>query len=232
MTVSSIIGFAPAIFIMYILLRRYETFFAERNIFMALGGGMVIGMVITVFHMLSEYTLLVFVVLFPLFEEVVKLVILNIPKFHGKFYTIYYGAALGLGIGSMSIIAISFSIFSNYPETLGNPQTYLDLVVLSFNFCLLNCATGVMIGYGCAKIQVRNFFIRAVTFHAIYNLLFLFYMWSSDVLKYAPLMAATVFALSLFWYVLRSLMPDSVPPEMQKKARREARKRRRESRDL
>ncbi|UCF09018.1 MAG: hypothetical protein JSW28_04855 [Thermoplasmata archaeon] len=230
MALSSVIGFAPAILLLYILLRRYEAFFAERNIFLALAAGMVLGMIITVFHLISEYTLLIFVVLFPLFEEAAKLIILNLPKLHGKFYTIYYGAALGLGIGSMSIIAISFSVFSNNPDTISNPQTYFDLVVLSFNFCLVNSATGVMIGYGCAKEKILSYFSRAFFLHAVYNLFFLLYMWSGEYVKYAPLFVATVLAVGLFWYALKGLMPDAAPPEMLKKRRRDVRKEAREKR--
>jgi hypothetical protein len=36
--------------------------------------------------------------------------------------------------------------------------------------------------------------------------------------------------VSLFWYVFKTLMPDAVPPELQKKRRRESRKRVREKR--
>lgn len=228
MTVSGVIGFAPAIFLLYILLRRYEGLFEEKYVFISFGVGMVLGMIITVFHLISEYSLLVFVVLFPLLEELAKLVILNMPRLKLKHETVYYGAGLGLGIGSMAIIAIAFKVFTEYPETLGNPQTYFDLVLLSFNFCLLHSATGVMIGYGSAKGEVPNFFLRAFLFHAAYNLFFLIYMVSGEVLKYAPLFIATLFAVGLFWYVLRGLMPEAVPPDMQKKRRRDIRKRVRE----
>ena len=230
MTASSVIGFVPAILLLYILLRRYEGFFNERNLFISFAGGMVLGMIITVFHMLSEYSILVFVVLFPLFEELAKFVILNMPKLVLKHETVYYGAALGLGAGSMSIIAIAFKVFSDYPETLGNAQTYFDLVLLSFNFCLLNGATGIMIGFGSAKGEMFYYFLRAFILHAVHSLFFLLYMWSEGAMKYTPLIGATMIAYGVFWYVLRDLLPQAVPPEMKKKRRREARKRARKAR--
>ena len=46
MLVSSIIGFVPAILLLFILLRRYEEFFKESKIFQAFAAGMVIGMVV------------------------------------------------------------------------------------------------------------------------------------------------------------------------------------------
>ena len=49
-------------------------------------------------------------------------------------------------------------------------------------------------------------------------------------MKYASLLVATLFAVGLFWYVLRGLMPEAVPPDMLKKRRRETRKRVREER--
>ncbi len=230
MAVSSIIGFSPAILLLYILLRRYEEYFAGRNLFLFFALGMVIGMIITVFHMVSPFTLLVFVILFPIFEESAKLVILNWPKLKGKQDTVYYGAALGLGIGSMAIIAIAFSVFMDYPETLGNPQTYFDLILLSFNFSLLQGATGVMVGYGCAKNEVMKFFLRAIIIHAVYNLFFLIYSITEGSMKYGPLFIATIFAAGVFYYVLIDLLPQAVPSDMLKKKRREARRKVREKR--
>lgn len=232
MTLSSVIGFAPAVLLLYILLRRYEGLFLEKYVFILFAVGMVVGMITSVFHMFSEYSLLVLVILFPLFEELAKLVILNNPKLQLKRETVYYGAGLGLGIGSMSIIAIAFRVFIDYPETMGNPQTYFDLVVLSFNFCLLHGATGVIIGYGCSKGEIFNFFFRAYILHAVYNLFFLIYTISGGVWKYGPLFVATLFAIGLFWYVLSGLLPEAVPPDMQKKRRRDLRKRVREKKKI
>jgi hypothetical protein len=230
MTVSSIIGFAPAILLLYILLRRYEEYFAGRNLFIFFALGMVMGMIITVFQMVSPLTLLVFVILFPIFEESAKLVILNWPKLKGKQETVYYGAALGLGIGSMAIIAIAFSVFMDYPKTLGNPQTYFDLILLSFNFSLLQGATGVMIGFGCAKNEVMKFFIRALSVHAVYNLFFLIYSITEGSMKYGPLFIATILAVGVFYYGLSDLLPQAVPSDKLKKKRREDRRRVREKR--
>lgn len=228
MTVASIIGFVPAVFLLYILLKRYEGLFNERHVFFIFAGGLVAGMVITVLNMFTDLSILVFVILLPLFEELAKLIILNFPKFKLKHETVYLGAGLGLGIGSMAIVAIAFRFFSEHPETMTNPQTYFDLLMLSFNFSLLNGATGVIIGYGCSKAEEFNYFIKAFFVHAIYNAFFLIYLLSGPVMKYAPLFFATVFAAGMFWYVLRGLLPDAVPPEMKQKRRREMRKRTRE----
>lgn len=238
MTLSSVIGFVPAILIFYILLRRYEGFFKEKYIFISFAVGLVLGMIITVFHLVSDdfvlahldLSLLVFVGLFALFEEAAKLVILNMPRLQLKHDTVYYGSGLGLGVGSMAIVAISFKVFMDDPNAFGNVLTITGLVVLSFNFSLLHGATGVMIGYGCAKGEVLHFFIRAFIFHAVYNLLLLPFMWGIDVAMYGSLFVATLFTVGLFWYVLSGLMPEAVPPDMQKKKRRELRKMARESR--
>ncbi len=238
MTVSSVIGFAPAILILYILLRRYEGFFKEKYIFIFFAVGLVMGMIITVFHLVSDdfvlshldLSLLVFVFLFALFEEAAKLVILNMPRFQLKHETVYHGAGLGLGVGSMAIVAISFKVFMDDSDAFGNALTMIGLVVLSFNFCLLHSATGVMIGYGSAKGEVFRLFTRAFLFHAVYNLLLLPFMWSIEGAMYGSLFVATLFSVGLFWYVLSGLMPEAVPPDMQKRRRREVRKRVREKR--
>jgi RsiW-degrading membrane proteinase PrsW (M82 family) len=239
MIASSIIGFAPAVFLLFILLRRYEEFFKEKKIFQAFAGGMILGMIFTIAHMASDDFLLSaldlsfigFVILFAAFEEGAKLVILNLPRLQLKHETVYYGAALGLGIGSMAIIAISFKVFLDDPSAIGNPLTILGLVVLSFNFSLLHSATGVIIGYGSAKGEGMKWFFRAAVLHAAYNLVLLPFMWGIEGALFGSLFVATLVALGLFLFVLRDLMPDAVPPEMQKKRRREVRRRAREERD-
>ncbi len=236
MALSSVIGFVPAVLLLYILLRRYEGFFKEKYIFIIFAVGLVLGMIITVFHLVSDefilmhldLSILVFVFLFALFEESAKLVILNMPRLHLKHETVYYGAGLGLGIGSMAIIAISFKVFMDDPNAFGNALTIIGLVVLSFNYSLMHSATGVMIGYGCAKGEVLKFFFRAFIFHSVYNLLLLPFMWSLEGGMYASLFVATLFAIGLFWYVLSGLLPEAVPPDMQKKRRRDLRKQVRE----
>ncbi len=236
MVVSSIIGFAPAVFLLYILLKRYEGFFKEKNVFLAFSAGLVVGMLITVFHLASDdfvlghldLSILVFGILFALFEESAKLVILNMPRYHRKFVTVYYGAGLGLGIGSMSIIAISFKLLLDNPGSLGDPLTMLGLIILSFNFSLLNSSTGIMIGFGCAKGLVLKYFYRAIFLHAAYNIILLPFMWGVPGADYGSLVLATLFAAALFWYVLTSILPEAVPPKDQKKRRRETRRRVRE----
>jgi hypothetical protein len=239
MIASSIIGFAPAVLLLFILLRRYEEFFKEKKIFQAFAGGMILGMVFTIAHMVSDDFLLSaldlsfigFVILFAAFEEGAKLVILNWPKLQLKHETVYYGAALGLGIGSMAIIAISFKVFMDSSSAIGNPLTILGLVVLSFNFCLLHSATGVIIGYGSAKGEGFKWFFRATVLHASYNLVLLPFMWGIEGALYGSLLVATLVALGIFLFVLRDLMPEAVPPDMQRKRRRDVRKKIREERN-
>jgi hypothetical protein len=238
MVVSSIIGFTPAILLLYILLRRYADFLEDKNIFMAFAAGMVLGMIIAVFHLASDEFLLsaldlaflFFVFMFALFEESAKLVILNMPRLALKSDTLYYGAALGLGIGSMSVIAISFRIFLADPDSFGNAISIAGFVVLSFNFCLIHAATGVMIGYGCARGMVFNQFTRALMAHSVYNVFLLFYLWMVGTAKFAFLFAASIVAIFLFYYALKELMPWALPPELQKRRRRDMRKRAREKR--
>jgi heme exporter protein D len=210
-----------------VILRRYEGFFKEGKVFLFFLGGMMLGLVIAVIHMLGGQTLLI-LVLFAVFEESAKLIILNMPRFHLKYYTVYYGAGLGLGIGSMQIVAIAFNTFMGDPSAFGNALTIFGFIVLSFNFCLLHSSTGIVIGYGCAKGKVYNYFIRALVFHGIYSVVLFFFLWTGGGVKYAWLFVATVIALGMLFYVMRELLPKAVPQEMLQKKRREARRRARE----
>jgi hypothetical protein len=232
MILSSIIGFTPAVFLLFLLLRRYEVFFKEKKIFQAFAGGMVLGMIFTVSHMASDefllsaldLSILGYVILFAAFEVLAKHVILNFPRFQLKHETVYYGAALGLGIGSMAIIAISFRVFLDSPDSVGNPITLLGLIVLSFNYSLLHGATGVIVGYGSAKGESRHWTVRAFLLHASYNFILLPFMWGIPGALYGSLLVATAVAVGMFYFVLKGLMPMAVPQDMQRKRRRELRK--------
>src|SRR4030067_2657045 len=108
---SAAAGFAPPMLLMYYTIRSYpfprveKPFFDDRKLFAFFALGVVLGMVLFSFESWGETiagveTVLALVIGFALMEELMKLVILNFPRFQKKIDTPFYALALGSGIGS------------------------------------------------------------------------------------------------------------------------------------
>src|SRR5512137_1194334 len=108
---AAVAGFGPAMALLFFTLRNYtyprveKPYFDDRKMFGFFALGIVLGMVIFAFEswgstMASAYTVLGLVLGFAVMEELLKLIILNFPRFQRKIDTAFYGLSLGLGIAA------------------------------------------------------------------------------------------------------------------------------------
>ncbi len=179
--VSAAAGFGPAMFLMYITLRNYtfpraeKPFFDDRRVFMLFALGVVLGMVLFAFERWGRSvgtaeTVLLLILGFALMEELLKLVILNYPKFQRKVDTAFVGLALGLGISS------TFTFASVYVFLLGlsEPGAAEVAVVVMFGllFVLLHGSTTAIIGVGVSRGDVKGYFPEALLMHVVFALLY------------------------------------------------------------
>ena len=106
MLIAGAIGFAPAMILMFWTLRDYtypkveKPFFEDKKAFGLFAVGMVLGVAIYAAQSWFPLQVVYVALAFALVEELVKLMILNFPKFQRKLDTSFYGLAIGLGIGS------------------------------------------------------------------------------------------------------------------------------------
>ena len=220
--VSAAVGFGPAMFFLYYTLRKYtfpsveKPFFDDRRIFMMFALGVVLGMVIFVFERWggstgAAETVLLLILGFALMEELLKLVILNYPKFQRRIDTAFYGLALGLGISS------TFAFASVYVFLLGlSEPTAVEvgaMVVFGLLFVLLHGSTTAIIGVGVARGEVKGYFPEALLIHVIFGLLYeSFYFVEVLVppLNLIGLVGATAVVVYGYKKVHRQLLPDIV----------------------
>ena len=186
---SAAAGFGPSMGLMYYTLREYtypkveKPFFDDRKVFAFFALGIVLGMVLFAVESYgqgssSEETIVAVVLVFAAFEELLKLIILNFPRFQRKVDTAFYGLSMGLGM------AATFTFASVYVSLLDleSPKA-LEIVVFSLlgvQFVLLHGATTAMIGIGVARGQVRGYFTQALLLHISYSLLMIPYFVSSE----------------------------------------------------
>jgi hypothetical protein len=177
---SGIAGFGPALALLFYTLRQYtfpkveKPYFDDRKIFAFFALGIVVGMLMFTFEawgqtISSSNTLLFLVAGFAVMEELLKLIILNFPRFQRKVDTAFSGVSFGLGIAS------TFTFASIYSSALAvtNPQPF-DFVVLGLlglQLVLLHGSTTAYIGIGVARGQVKVYFSDALLTHLAYGLL-------------------------------------------------------------
>lgn len=216
---SGIIGFVPAIIILYISLARYDGLFDDRKVFVMLVVGFAVGVFVALFHIFfSETNIIVYVMLFPIFEELAKFVVLNLPRFHAKYDTTFYGVSLGVGIGAATMIAITV-LLVKIPGTSIVLRDALTLVLLAFITCTLHGSLGAFIGFGVYQGEAWRMLGIAIFLHAIYNCFMQLFVWNS---WYLILIIA--YTALIYYYIYVYLLPESLPENLRRARRRELRK--------
>jgi len=179
---AGILGFGPAMTLLYFTLRNYtypkveKPFFDDRKLFAFFALGVVLGMLIYAFETWGElisspYTILLLIMGFALMEELMKLVILNFPRFQKKVDTAFYGLSMGLGIAATYTFASVYVVLNGIE---GKPQV-ADLVVVSMLgllFVLLHGSTTTLIGIGVARGDVNGYFPEALLIHIGFALMY------------------------------------------------------------
>jgi hypothetical protein len=231
------IGFGPAVLLLYILLYRYEGMFSEKKLFLFFAVGMVAGMAVAAAHSYLELfylldltsALLILVIGLSLLEELIKAIILNYPKFLLKHETPYFGAGLGLGMGSMIVMALGQESLRN-TEVLDTSEILITggiLLLYSFNMAFLHGSNGVLVGYGSATGDIKRYVFIAILVHMIFNLFYLAFLVYRSSLGYGALgflVAALIFTVYIFYrHIYTHILPDALPDKLKSKRRRRLR---------
>ncbi|MDD1773476.1 MAG: hypothetical protein LUQ14_02500 [Methanomassiliicoccales archaeon] len=214
MLIAGAIGFAPAMILMFWTLRDYtypkveKPFFEDKKAFGLFAVGMVLG--VAMYAAQSWFPLqVVYVALaFALVEELVKLMILNFPRFQRKLDTSFYGLAIGLGIGSTMGFGAAF-VGLHFVESV-SAWTMLIVVLLAVQLVLLNASTGATIGVGVTRGAPWAFFAQATLVHISYSLLMILFYMNPDVLGYAGFFAALAVVVGYYIYVHSRMLPKVV----------------------
>ncbi|MEM2899912.1 MAG: hypothetical protein QXT63_03900 [Thermoplasmata archaeon] len=227
MTISGIIGFAPAIILLFIFLKEYDTLFDDRKVFITFGVGMIIGMAITTLHALTDglllarielESILIFLLMYVLLEQFVKSAVLHSKWFVGRYDTTYYGASLGLGIGSMAIIIRAYTAL-RVGDALTDLGVYAILITLSFVMTLIHASTGAIIGYGSYKKESWKYVGIAMAVFVPYLVISIIYSVSADYLGYGSLIFVVfmlLYSAYIYYWVYSKLLPKTLPEKMRK----------------
>jgi len=211
---SAIAGFGSSIALLYYTVSPYtypkvkEPFFDDSKIFKFFALGIVLGMVL---FGLEEWsiptgeTIVVFVVLYAVMEELMKLIILNFPRFQKKVDTAFYGLALGLGI------ATTYTFASVYVSLLDlkNPGLFemVGYSLLGLQFVFLHGATTTMIGVGVVRRDLKGYFSEALLVHLGYNLLMIPFFTETEPWSLMGLGAASALVVYAYYRIYSQSLP-------------------------
>lgn len=168
--------------------------------------------------------MLIFVLAFPLIEDLAKYVILNFKGYEGRFDSTFYGISLGAGYSATSMIGYVF-ILLNQAETEGVSVSYelwLGIIFLSICTAFIHCSVGASLGNATGKKLGLRGLPQAVIPHFIFNLL-LFPWFVYSQIWYALIFVIPVSAI-IFYGVYTYTIPEAMPKEVRKEMRRNERK--------
>lgn len=197
---SLFIGIIPALIILYIGLKGYEGHFKDKLIFLTFIVGIIIGFISAIIELLTQNIgLIVYIILFPILEQLFKTIVLNIGRFQEKQETTIYGFSLGLGFGS--VFTPAAIILGNFQEVnLG----FIAAIIGSFGIIFFHAATGIFIGYGVYIHKLSIYLTGAILLHfVITTVIGLTNLYQVHHMQIILL----VYGVVVFWYSIKKVMP-------------------------
>jgi hypothetical protein len=207
---SLFIGIIPALIILYIGLKGYEGHFKDKTIFLTFIVGIILGFIAAVIELFTRgIGLIIYIILFPVLEQLSKTIVLNLGRFQEKQETTIYGLSLGLGFGS---------VFTPAAIIMGNFQeiniAFIAAIIGSFGLILFHAATGAIIGYGVYSHKLSTYLTFAIllqipitTVIGVTNLFNISYLQISIV----------VYGVIVFWYAIKKIMPRILQESQRRK---------------
>lgn len=217
--VSAVAGFAPALALMFYTLRDYtypkvqKPFFDDKKLFAFFALGIVLGMVLFAFEswgqtMSADETIILLILGFAAMECLMKLVILNFPRFQRKIDTAFYSLSMGLGIAATFTFASIYASAASLETVAAEDMVAFSL--LGIQLVLLHGSTTAFIGVGVARGNVKPYLAEAMLVHIAYNLFMVpFFMFKvfEPPFNLLGLGAATVVVVYAYLRIYRQSLP-------------------------
>ncbi len=197
---SLFLGIIPALLLLWFGLRGYEGYYKDKNIFLMFIVGIILGFIIALIELFTASIGVIYIILFPILEQMSKVIVLNLGRFHEKRETVIYGLVLGLGFGSIFTPASLLVLGTQLQDTL----TVLLIVVGSIGIIFFQGASGVLVGYGVYSRKLMRYIFLAVLLEIPLTAT----VFVSEYLQRPYLQSLIiVYGVIIFWYVDRYVMP-------------------------
>jgi hypothetical protein len=226
------IGIGPALLAMWLSLRRFDyplapkALFDDRRVFFALAVGLAFGVFASVLTVLVGSAGIGFVLTLlavALFEVSFQLAYLNRKGYRGRFDTTFYGTSLGVGISATLVMA---TVYTANPNIASRPDWFAYLVPFSLSTAFAMACVGSLVGYGAAHKEILRYTAGGYMVRASHLLILSFFFIGggdpsfSVLLSVLSLAASLVFALAIYAYVYREILPVTLPKDLQRTLRK------------
>lgn len=223
------IAFLPALATLYFVVGAQEQFFRDQAMFLAMIGGLVLGLLVAIAEavMLTDAGLLFVVIAFPLVETMAKTMLVGLPRFRDEPEAVLLGGAAGAMLAAMVLVY--------YTRTLAaDPLTWqmaVKVVGASVGFTGAHFVSGLRLGQGPAQGSVLGGFLPSFGWLMPAHVLLAPLLIGFEDLALRPLQGLWVWAIPLAIYGLAifiwrtpDLIVKGLPKEERRRYRREQRR--------
>lgn len=216
--VMALIGFGPAIVLLYFVLGKFEGYFKDHKALFMVAFGMVIGLFIGIFSIYLPIHEFIWALALIFLIELIKFFILLQKPFRLKHDATFYGMALGIGVAATMVF-----IYGYYAQlTELDARTIFFVFLLSYNYNLIHGSTGAIIGYGSYIGDFWGYLLKAFLISGGHGFLMTM-VWSTpfdsetaEIRIFSLLIMGAVYATVLLLYVYHDIIPKTIPREMKK----------------
>ncbi|MEA4977109.1 MAG: hypothetical protein VB016_00930 [Methanomassiliicoccaceae archaeon] len=212
---AAVIGIAPAMIMMYAVLRKYtypavkNPFFSDPTFFMLFVVGLIAGTVLFSVYTYFWGNVVINAIMFSLLECLILLVVLNLKKFHGKSDTVFYGYGLGLGLGATMSMGMTYYLLE-LAGSIDAPGIVI-LIIMAVSKTMVLGAAGLTVGEAVAKTRIAEFTAQAVLVNMVFQLVLVpWFMYSEGFGAYLALAMSLVIAAAYFYKTAFVSLPNVV----------------------
>ena len=150
--------------------------------------------------------LIVFIVIFAFFEQLLKTIVLNLGRLQLKKETTIFGFSIGLGFGT---VFTPFLLIAAAAATQIDNRSIILITAGSVGIVLFHGATGAYIGYGIYQGKLMRYLFTAIIIQIPFNVLIDLTRVSISNQYFALYQVGLIaFGALLFIYVITKIMPQ------------------------
>lgn len=228
--VLGIIEFLPALGILYFVLGEQEGFFRHQAMFLALIGGLVLGLLLAIVEtfILTDAGVLFIVVAFALVETMGKTMVVGLPRFRDEPETVLLGGAVGAMLAAMLLVFYGQSLAA---EPL-SWQMLVKVTGAALGFTGAHFVSGLRLGEGPSRGSVLSGFLPSLGWllpaHVLLGLLGLVPVEGGAAIQ--PLMGdwfwaipLALYGVGIFLWKTPDLLRKGLPRDERRRLQREER---------
>ncbi len=206
--IAVIMGFAPALLLMYVLLKPYTypateyPYFSDPSFFMLFTVGLIAG---TLMFLVFSYILnsIISLIVYALIQVMVITVCMNLKRYRGKSDSIFYGFGFGLGAGATTGTGLIYWLAVSAGKLGGSLgiADYGVLFILSLSMIFQFSAVGVTVGDGIARHIPMQYAVQAMIYNVVFWAVFWIALNNISDATYFWLVAAMCLVISVMYII-------------------------------